>query len=417
MKIFLKIFLILFSLNNVYGQFGWYSQNSNTTNLVGGISMFDANRAIVVGFSGLISTTTNSGQNWNRQSISVSTNLHKVAFINNSIGCIIGELGVIYYTSTSGASWIPISSGTTSNLNDVRFTSIGNEITNTGYIAGSNGTILKTNNAGLNWTSLNSGTSQILTDISFADYNIGYAVGFNSTVLKTTNGGINWTSINTGYNYINNYGTRFINKDTGIVVGGSPTFTNGYIFKTTNGGVNWQVKLSNFLGSMNMVYYHNSNTLTVVGNYGVILKSYDGGDTWTIQSNQSDQFLHDVDFYNDNIGIAVGRNGTIVKTISGGLVNIEQTSSSIPKVYSLKQNYPNPFNPTTSIRFDIQKTGFVTLKVYSMQGAEVKSLVNENVNPGSYEVSLNAENLPSGIYFYTLQVNEFKETKKMMLIK
>lgn len=410
------LFLLLIICNIAYAQFGWYRQNSNSTNLVGGVHMFDDNKAIVVGFNGLVRTTTNGGTNWALTSVGISSNLHKVSFMNNLIGIIVGELGVILYTSNGGATWNSTGS-VSNNLNDVRYVEVGGEASNTAYITGTNGLILKSTNGGLNWNSLNSGTTQMLNDVSFSDFNTGYVCGNNGTVLKTTNGGVNWTPKNTGYTDIYNYGTRFLNKDTGIVVGGNAGFTNGHIFKTTNGGNNWVVKLSNFPGSMNMPYYHDANTITVVGNYGVILRSYDGGTSWTIQGNQSNEYLHDVDFSNPSIGIAVGKNGTIVKTTSGGLVNVSLQSTLTPESFSLKQNFPNPFNPSTQINFDIKNATFASLKVFDMNGREVKTLVNENLAAGSYQINLNASDLNSGVYFYTLKTNEYTETKKMMLIK
>ena len=99
-------------------------------------------------------------------------------------------------------------------------------------------------------------------------------------------------------------------------------------------------------------------------------------------------------------------------------VSIQNISSEIPDGFSLKQNYPNPFNPSTSIRFDIAKTSKVTLKVYDATGREVATLLNnQEITPGTFEYNFNAESLSSGIYFYTLQSDNFRETKKMMLLK
>ncbi|MBS1516449.1 MAG: T9SS type A sorting domain-containing protein [Bacteroidetes bacterium] len=92
--------------------------------------------------------------------------------------------------------------------------------------------------------------------------------------------------------------------------------------------------------------------------------------------------------------------------------------NTIAEDYSLMQNYPNPFNPVTNIRFSLPKISNVTLKVYSAEGKEVAVLVNnEIVNAGTKEVSFNASNLASGVYFYTITAGDFRETKKMLLLK
>jgi DNA-binding beta-propeller fold protein YncE len=87
------------------------------------------------------------------------------------------------------------------------------------------------------------------------------------------------------------------------------------------------------------------------------------------------------------------------------------------KNYNLSQNYPNPFNPATTINYQIAKTGPVTLTVYDALGREVKSLVNEVKSPGQFSVQLNANNLQSGVYFYTLRAGDFISTKKLILLQ
>ncbi len=85
--------------------------------------------------------------------------------------------------------------------------------------------------------------------------------------------------------------------------------------------------------------------------------------------------------------------------------------------FQLMQNYPNPFNPSTNIQYTINKRGTVSLKVYDVLGREVATLVNEEKPAGVYELTYNAGQLSSGIYFYKLQSGSFVETKKMILMK
>jgi len=95
--------------------------------------------------------------------------------------------------------------------------------------------------------------------------------------------------------------------------------------------------------------------------------------------------------------------------------NVEQIGYEVPSNYLLSQNYPNPFNPSTTISFAIPNSEFVTLKVYDVLGREVATLVNENLNAGSYSYNFDASNLTSGVYFYKLQAGRYSETKKMIL--
>jgi len=100
------------------------------------------------------------------------------------------------------------------------------------------------------------------------------------------------------------------------------------------------------------------------------------------------------------------------------LVGVEETLSLlVPTEYSLAQNYPNPFNPVTTIKYGILERSFVELKIFDILGREVAVLVNEEQDIAFYEIQFNAAELPSGIYFYSLQTGSFVVTKKMMLIK
>jgi len=95
----------------------------------------------------------------------------------------------------------------------------------------------------------------------------------------------------------------------------------------------------------------------------------------------------------------------------------ETIANLIPMEYSLSQNYPNPFNPSTSIQYAISSMQFVQLKVYDILGNEVATLVNEEKQPGIYEVNFSASDFSSGVYLYRIQAGSFVETKKMILLR
>lgn len=99
------------------------------------------------------------------------------------------------------------------------------------------------------------------------------------------------------------------------------------------------------------------------------------------------------------------------------IVNVKQTSEILPSEHSLRQNYPNPFNPVTNISFDIAVTGNTKLIVFDVSGKIIAELVNEILSPGTYLYSFDAATLPSGVYFYKLEVGDFNETRRMVLVK
>ena len=95
-----------------------------------------------------------------------------------------------------------------------------------------------------------------------------------------------------------------------------------------------------------------------------------------------------------------------------------QFTADIPRKFNLYQNYPNPFNPVTQIRFDLPEKNIISLSVYNNLGQEVAVMIkNKFFNPGSYEVSLNGNNLASGVYFYSLKSEKYYAVGKMLLLR
>ena len=98
-------------------------------------------------------------------------------------------------------------------------------------------------------------------------------------------------------------------------------------------------------------------------------------------------------------------------------IGVKTLSTEIPASYSLEQNYPNPFNSMTKIQFQVQSSKFVKLIVYDLLGKEVRTLVNEYKDAGSYIVSFDGSELSSGIYFYKMRAGDFVRVRRMVLIK
>jgi len=98
-------------------------------------------------------------------------------------------------------------------------------------------------------------------------------------------------------------------------------------------------------------------------------------------------------------------------------ITTDLDDENLPYTFSLEQNFPNPFNPSTQIRYSLMEAGNVKLTISDMLGKEIALLANEYQTPGSYSINFNGENLSSGVYFYTLSVDGYKLSKKMLLIK
>ena len=131
----------------------------------------------------------------------------------------------------------------------------------------------------------------------------------------------------------------------------------------------------------------------------------------TGNSTNNDMFPNDSDKWNFSPNLVVQVNPSI---------GIQQIST-IAESFSLSQNYPNPFNPVTNIRFSIPvgnlSNRIVHLVIYSTQGRELTTLVNAELQPGTYEFDWDASNFASGVYYYKLTAGKYSQVKKMVLVK
>lgn len=96
---------------------------------------------------------------------------------------------------------------------------------------------------------------------------------------------------------------------------------------------------------------------------------------------------------------------------------MNQNGSEISSLFYLQQNYPNPFNPSTNIKYQITNNCYVIMKVYDILGKELKTLVNEKLQAGTYNATFDGSKFQSGVFFYKLSTGDYTQTKKMLMIK
>ncbi len=143
-----------------------------------------------------------------------------------------------------------------------------------------------------------------------------------------------------------------------------------------------------------------------------------------IQSPLDTSRIYFHSLYN-GVDTATGRSKILIVLIDpvtgmlvGAITKVEKDATAgIPTNFALYQNYPNPFNPTTTITYDLPLRANVKLVVYNVLGQKIAILVDEVQEPGRYNVTFDASNLPSGVYFYRLEADKFVQTKKMLLVK
>lgn len=367
--------------------------------------------------------TTNSGHNWERKFYSSSVDINSIYFFDNNMGLGAGSYGYIFYTSNGGNNWTPQVVG----LSDHR--SVKFYDSNTGWAVGNYGQVFKSTNGGINWNLQSSDVTSNLNSVYPVSQNKCLAVGNNSLVLKTTDSGNNWDST-----YLSDLDHRqiyFINQNTGFIISSKFFYYGLYyyytinkIFKTTDSGESWNQVYSDYFSSghfLNSISFVDSLSGIVVGQNGRILKTLNGGSSWTEQ-NYSDIFPNFISLAcicnKNNFGWIIGDFGTLLTT-SNNTTGIKQISTNIPNSFKLYQNYPNPYNPFTKIRFDVKIKSNISIKLYDINGREMAVLLNGIRETGSYEIELKADEygLASGIYFNTLESDDFSQSNKMVLIK
>ncbi len=401
------LFIVIYLPAGLHSQ--WVQQNSGVNVTLWAVFFADQNTGYAVGDT--ILKTTNGGTNWTPLTGYGSS----IYFLNPDTGFVgysNGSFGGIGKTTNGGINFVITNLG----LQAANSISFINSLT--GWAAfGIQGTgyIYQTTNGGISWFQVTSSDGQIY--VRFFNANTGYAEGYYSGLKKSTDGGVSWTIVPQG-----RMGVAVYAVDTNIVYQAS---VNGHIYRTTNSGTSWDTLQSGVTSSIWSLSFPNSATGYAVGGYNnqIILGTTNGGNNWVNLGSVNSSGLQSVYFINPSIGWAVGDNGTIIKTYNGGgLVGLRPVSEQIPSDFHLYQNFPNPFNPETKIKFDVppgknKEVVPVKFVIYDILGNQVEQLVNEILNPGSYEVSWNASSFPSGIYFARLQTGNRTETIKMALLK
>ncbi|UCF65430.1 MAG: T9SS type A sorting domain-containing protein [bacterium] len=430
MKLSVVLFLSLFILSYSNAQNSWHSQNSGTNKFLTGVFFLDDNLGWAAGWTGTILHTTDGGQIWVDQNAPPTNAYSSIQFADNQTGWAVGFAGRIVRTTDGGSTWNIQSSGTQYSINDLHFVN-----SDKGWTVGGKARdftdpireILNTNNGGLTWSRqmFDSG-KEPLSSIFFLDENIGFAVGSFSTILRTDDGGNNWVEqmYGTDYQFRDVF---FVNSDTGWVVGQDNSLQHyAVIFNTTDGGTSWNSQNLGNDESLSSIYFVDDSTGWAVGGTSttsLILHTSDGGMNWTPQASGTSNFLTSIHFVNENNGWAVGYDGTIIR-YGAVITTVENIGRDnlLPQTVQLENNYPNPFNPITQIAFSLPQNSTVSLKIFSVTGQLVNTLISSSLSAGQYTVTWDGTNpygqaVSSGVYIYQLKAGNEIRTKRMHLLK
>jgi photosystem II stability/assembly factor-like uncharacterized protein len=309
--------------------------------------------------------------------------------------------------------------------------------------------LYRTTNRAVSWTTISPDLTNgpptgnqvygTITTIAAApsDTNVVYVGTDDGNVWVTLNGGTSWMKISTSLPI------RWVTR---VAVDPNDALTayvtlSGYrydeylphIFRTTDAGISWLDISSNLPDAPvnDIIVDPDSTEWLYVGTDVGVFVSENSGSIWNyLGENLPNAPVTDLVLHNPTRTLIAATYGRSMYSID--LSPVTQVENDITSLndFILYQNYPNPFNPSTSIQYAIGSRQFVTLKVYDVLGNEVATLVNEEKQPGTYEIEFNSHsdegrNLTSGIYFYQLRVGGpetssgegFIETKKMVILK
>jgi photosystem II stability/assembly factor-like uncharacterized protein len=393
--------------------------------------------------------SNDNGLSWLKSNSGLSfPDINSLAFIDNKIFAGTYNQG-LFLSSNKGAEW--------NYLGLIKDNVCGSAVIDKNLFIGTSGKgILLSTDLGSTWGYSNNGLTNAGDLHVFIFDGTNFYAGSNSGVFLSNDKGYNWAAINNGLRDL---------LVSSLAINGSILFagTSGYgsVYRTTNQGVSWSsIVIPNSGGGVSSLAMVGNNLFAGIGSGGMF-KSTDNGATWdSVNMGLANLYVTSLLAINGNLFASVWNNGIILSTDSG--TNWKQVASGIPSLgyistlatngidlfaggysnaiwfrplsemitsvinspqkvipdrFSFEQNYPNPFNPSTVIKYSIPKASLVSMKVYDILGNDIATLVNENKPAGTYELTWNASNLPSGIYFYRIQAGSFIDTKKMILLK
>ena len=398
----------------------WATQTSGTTLQLYSVKAVNDMIAWVGGATATVRMTTNGGVNWNNGNPNpgvINGAIYAIEAIDaNNAWCTTSPTATfIYRTTNGGVNWTQVFTQVGGFIDDIKFINA-----NTGFAYGdpvaARWSLWKSTDGGATWDSSGLYLAQAGSEAGWnnAMFILGNTIWFgtsNTRIYKSPNFGAtgSWTfGATTGQ--ANSFSLHFNSPLLGLMGGSTGAL------RTTNGGATW--------GSITIL---GSGSVTGMEGFGTdfwytrgtgIYRSTNSGDNWT-QVFTAAGSLSDIDLWASTgclQGWAVGATGTIAK-MNGIPVGIGNNNNEIPGTFKLEQNYPNPFNPATVIRYQLSVNSFVSLKVFDVLGREVAVAVDKVLLPGEYEVTFDASELASGIYYYTLIAPGYTETKKMILTK
>lgn len=410
----------------------------------------------------VLSAATLFAQQWQTISSGVSGNLNKIVFYSHDLGMVVGNDGALLRTNDGGASWQSISNTQDVDFNDVQFLSantivavgerhwnqpavaisydggntwwmpvspanIPSGITSVYFLnasigyATAGGYVLKTADGGLTWTATQATQDYHLTHVHFTDAQHGVVSGgqhdMTGFTMHTNDGGATWVYDNDSYvEPITS--TQTLDSQTEWRIGGDFEF-GAYLSHTVDGGATWsQLVIPAVTNAMTDLHFFDAQHGVAVGGQ-YLLRTNDGGATWSQSIILPEGNINAMTIDNNGNTWVVGSNGTIMRSTS-----VTSVSEGTPVAsFSLGQNYPNPVANSTQFDFTLPSSSQATLRIYSVDGKEVKTLLSSStLDAGAHSFQWDGTNnagtrVVSGTYIYKLTVGEQTLSKRLTVLQ
>jgi len=406
----------------------------------------------------LIKTDSNGDTSWTRTfgsgnemayEVCQSSDSGYVIVTTKGIGVVTKTILLIKTDSTGNEEWTKVFGG---DYNDTGFSV--KQTLDSGYIiAGSKSMpghtdiwLIKTDSNGdTSWTRTYGGNGSdhglSVQQTSDSGYVItGYTDSFGSggidvyLIETDSNGDTSWTKTFGGSD--NEFGNSVQETHDGgyIITGYTYSYGSGtsgepdlWLIKTdSNGDTSWTKTFGDNLHERGECVRETHDNGFIITGYAGSSGNWDG---WLIKTNSNGDSLwtktignaiYSVQQISDSGYIATGHSGTdflLCRLAPDVQSSIENFNLQSVKTFNLHQNYPNPFNPSTKIKYELPKSEIVKIEVFNLLGQKIETVLNKQMPAGSHEVEFTGKDLPSGVYLYRIKAGNFREVRKMILLK
>lgn len=362
--------------------------------------------------------SSDEGNTWSKRNHGLPSYLVTKIYKSNNDVLFVSVLNNGVFSSTdNGNTWSPSNTGINSNFNVNYFGETEGYLYALSINSFDTVSLFRSSNNGSFWENVFTRSGFFLHNITIDTQDKIYIGGLDSTfqsvLYSSVDDGLNWTSINYQKSQL-----RFENlSSAGLDLYMTDAFN---ILKSTNGGDDWfEIPNGNWGNvQLNLMNVNSRGDIFLIVNNSIYLTT-NNGNSWVerISGLPANSITTNLIFDSKGFLYNVTSMHGIFHSIESTLTGVTISQNELPVEYKLYQNFPNPFNPETKIRFNIPSDKFVTLYIYDISGRRIKTLVNENLSSGNYSVTFDASQLSSGVYFYELLTYDFRESKKMILLR